>query len=306
MSVASVVTRVVLRLHLAAAWAGFCFLRGCERLFPPSVLSLLLWPPAVARDLVDLRPRRLLACWRCFPESWHPKPARFFCRQGLGISHPQPLSAWPDRLSTSRWLSRCRLEGENNLAGVREDRGVVLAGMHFGPWETIPYWLRAHGVVTTTLRGCGAPESLNSLTSYQYSLSPPPSVPVYLLAKDMSPLPRFAHLREILGPGRRLLVNVDVDRGPQFHLPFQNRQFRMATAAIRLAAMAEAALVPCLIRETAPWEFVISFGNPVPQEYQGDSPDLQAAGVHLLKEFSKIITRYPEQCRTRLLFAMSP
>jgi hypothetical protein len=33
---------------------------------------------------------------------------------------------------------------------------------------------------------------------------------------------------------------------------------------------------------------------------------LQAIGTHLLQEFSKVITRYPEQCNMRLLRAMFP
>ena len=33
---------------------------------------------------------------------------------------------------------------------------------------------------------------------------------------------------------------------------------------------------------------------------------MQAIGTHLLQEFSKVITRYPEQCNMRLLRAMFP
>jgi hypothetical protein len=80
----------------------------------------------------------------------------------------------------------------------------------------------------------------------------------------------------------------------------------MATGAIRLAAMADAELIPCLITEPASWQFVLHFGTPVPRGYLGKSPDMQAIGAHLLSEFSKVITRYPEQCRPRLLSAMSP
>jgi len=79
----------------------------------------------------------------------------------------------------------------------------------------------------------------------------------------------------------------------------------MATGAIQLAVMADAELIPCLIRETGSRRFAIHFGDPVPRAYLRDPPDLQAAGAHLLEEFSKVITRYPEQCRPRLLSALS-
>jgi len=46
-----------LMVKLVASYA-FHFLRLCERVLPPSVLSLLLWPPASAWDFLYLRQRR--------------------------------------------------------------------------------------------------------------------------------------------------------------------------------------------------------------------------------------------------------
>ena len=307
MNIASEATKLVLRLKLAAGWAAFYFLRGCERVLPPGVLSALLWPPSALWDLVQIPQRKLMDSWRRFPESWHPKPARFFVRQSLGLYHPQLIYTWPDRLGNQRWLSRCRREGGSELIGSRKgDRGVVFASVHFGAPETLPYWLRAHGIVTTMIRGRAAPESLKSLSSYQYSLSPPADVQMFLDAKDFIPLPRFARIGRFLGPGRRLLVMVDVDRGPQFYVPFENRLFRMATGAINFAALAGAELIPCLVTEPASWRFILHFGTPVPQHYLSRSPDMQAIGTHLLTEFSKVIVRYPQQCKSRFLSAFSP
>jgi hypothetical protein len=72
----------------------------------------------------------------------------------------------------------------------------------------------------------------------------------------------------------------------------------MSTGAIQPATMADADLVPCLIAEISTWKFTIHFGTPVPRHYLGSSPDMQAVGAHLLKEFSKVVSRYPEQCKT--------
>ncbi len=292
MSVASAVNRPISGLKLAFAWIAFCFVRLCERLLPPSLLSLLLWPPAAAWDLVQLRQRKPLNHWRRFPESWRPK--RLFYM-------------WPDRLCAKRWLSRCRLEGESNLNGLREgNRGVVLASLHFGPFEIMPYWLRAYGIIAMSVRTRPS-DSLKSLTDYQYSLSPPANVPVFVFAEDLTPLPRFSHIGKILGPGRGLVVMVDPVRGLQADVPFfEDRMFRMSTGAIRLATMADADVVPCLIAETSTWKFTIHFGTPVPHHYLGRSPDMQAVGAHLLKEFSQVVSRYPEQSRMRLARAMWP
>jgi lauroyl/myristoyl acyltransferase len=177
--------------------------------------------------------------------------------------------------------------------------------LHFGPYELLPYWLRAYGIVTTSVR-VKPPDSLKSLTNYQFSLSPPADVPVFLYVEDLIPLPRFSHVRKILGPGRRLLVMVDVVQGIQVDVPFEDRIFRMSTGAIRLATMANAELIPCVIAEICTWKFVIRFGAPVPRKYLGKVPDMQAIGAHLLKEFSQVVSRYPEQCKIRLARAMWP
>ena len=303
---ASAAKRLVLWLKLAVAWGSFYLVRLSERLLPTWMLSLLLWPPAAAWDLLQVRQRQPLTHWRNFPRSWRPKRWRFVLRQSLGLYHSQLFYMWPDRLRAPRWLERCRLEGGSDLIGTREgDRGVVLASLHFGPFEIMPYWLRAHGIVATSVRAA-APDSLKSLTSYQYALSPPADVPVFISAEDLTPMPRFAHVRKILGPGRRLLVMLDPDRGITLRIPFEDRIFRMATGAIRLAAMTGSELIPCLITETASWQFTIHFGEPVPRQYLGNSPDMHIIGAHLLKEFSKVVTRHPEQCKMRLLKAMLP
>jgi lauroyl/myristoyl acyltransferase len=213
---------------------------------------------------------------------------------------------WPDRLTRPRWLNRCRFEGDRNLLEVSEgDQGIVLASIHFGPFEILPYWLRAFGIPATSVRA-DPPAALRSLTNYQYSLSPPTDIPLFLFASELTPFPRFSHIRKILGPGRRLLVMIDPNRGVMADIPFEDRIFHMATGAIRLAQMAGARLIPCMITEDATWKFTIHIGTPVPQEWLGRSPDMQLIGTHLLGEFSKVVRRFPVQCKMRCLRAMWP
>jgi lauroyl/myristoyl acyltransferase len=283
----------------------FHFLRLSERVLPLSMLSLVLWAPAAVWDLLHLRQRTPLTCWRRFPESWRPKRWRFVLRQSLALYHAQLLYVWPDRLRTARWLSRCELEGGSDYIGPCEGkRAVVGVSLHFGPVATLPYWLRAHGVVLTSVR-TPAIEPLQGLTNYQFSLSPPADVPVFLSTREIGSKP-LSSIRKILGPSQRLGMLLDVDRGKQFYVRFENRLFRMATGPIRLAQMLDAELIPVLIVETSTWKYTIHFGTPVPQNYLGNPPDMQAIGTHLLHEFSKVITRYPEQCNMRLLRAMFP
>ena len=88
------------------------------------------------------------------------------------------------------------------LERADNDRGIVLVSVKFGPFEILPYWLRAYGIPATSVRA-DPPEALRSLTNYQYSLSPPADIPVFIFASDLTPVPRFSHIRKILGPGRR-------------------------------------------------------------------------------------------------------
>jgi len=288
------------------AFCVFHFLRLSERVLPLSVLSFLLWPPAAVWDLLHLRQRAPLTYWRRFPESWRPKRWRFVLRQSLALYHAQLVYVWPDRLRTARWLSRCRLEGGGDYVGSCEGkRAVVGVSLHFGPIATLPYWLRAHGIITTSVR-TPTIEYLQDLANYQFSLSPPADVPVFFSTSEIGLTPRLSSIRKTLGPAKRLGMLADVDRGKQFYFRFEDRLFRMATGPIRLAQMLDAELVPVLIIETSTWNYTIHFGSPVPQHYLGSPPDMEAIGTHLLQEFSKVITRYPEQCNMRLLRAIFP
>jgi lauroyl/myristoyl acyltransferase len=293
------VKRVEFWLIAGFAWAGFYSMRFAERVLAHRVVRLLLWLPAAAWGLAELDGRKLLRSWRRFPEAWRPGFIRYFLRRTLNHPHARLVYVWPDRLRSARWLARCRLKANGNLALVRDKkRGVILASLHFGPFETLPYWLRAHDIVATTL--LGQPNPWQRLKRHQYSLSAPANVPLFL------PVSHLPSVRQFLGPGGRPLVFVDVNRGKQIYIPFDNYLFRMATGAIRLAALADAELIPCLIIETASWHFTLHFGKPVPKRYLGRTPDLEAAAAHLLDEFLQVVTRYPLQFGHRLLSCISP
>lgn len=277
---------------------GFHLARLGERLLPQSVLSLLLWPAAAAWGLTEAGKQRMaLALWPRFPEAWRPDRARFLLRQSLGLNHARFLYLWPDRLPSYRWIKRCHLEGNFNLTQAQQlNRPIVFVSLHFGPFETLPVWLRAHGIAVTVLVGRPPPRRAHKL----YLMSPPADVPLVVSVNEMY------RIRQFLRPGQRLLILIDVDRGKQIQVPFDNHSFRMSTGAIRLAAMTNAEMIPCLMVERDTWDFAIHFGSPVPQRYLGRSPDMKAAATHLLNELLQVVTRYPSQCGHRLLSCITP
>lgn len=88
------------------------------------------------------------------------------------------------------------------------DRGIVLPWSILAPFEALPYWLRNPA---TSVRA-DPPQALRSLTDQQYSLTPPAGVPVFIFSSDLTPIPRFSHIRKILGPGRPGLFNLIVKK----------------------------------------------------------------------------------------------
>ena len=78
---------------------------------------------------------------------------------------------------------------------------MVGVSLHFGPVATLPYWLRAHGGVLTSVR-TPAIDHLQGLTNYQFSLSPPADVPVFLSTSEIGSSPRHSSIRKIPSPSR--------------------------------------------------------------------------------------------------------
>lgn len=273
-------------------------IRAAERLLPLSILSFFLWPAAVAWALIEANTdRKALVAWARFPASWRPGRLAFFFLQTIGFAHSRLVYLWPHRLSRARWLRRCPLEADYDLEKLlRSERPIIFASVHFGPFRTLPYWLRAHGIAATTL--VGRPVSADSALIDR--LSPPADMPV------LSAVDNMRALRKSLVARRRLVILMDVDRGRQVAVKSGDEVFRIASGAIRLAAASGAELVPCAIIRKGSWNFGIHFGPPVSRELLGKVPDVESAASHLLEELLPVIRRDPAQCRHRFLNHIGP
>ncbi|MGI8890852.1 MAG: hypothetical protein ACR2G0_08750 [Chthoniobacterales bacterium] len=235
-------------------------------------------------------------------ESWRrlaavestPNSSKVWKWQGLGSHHARAVYLFPDRLAEDRWLKRCHLTGPCDPFQLRDQaRRIVFASLHFGPFETLPYWLRAQGLPVTTLVGREAPRRV--LKQRQYSLSPPAGLPVVL------PVTEKGGVRQAVKDLQHLLVLMDVNRGRQIEVSYESLIFRLATGVMRIAAMTGAHLVPCLVTALPEWELAIHFGTPVPQSYLRPEPDLQGAALHLLRELLPVARQNRGQYGHRLL-----
>lgn len=280
-------TRFVLRKSVR-------LIRFLERVMPISVFSLITWPAAALWAVLEFKTgRRALGSWSRFPPQWRPRRIVYIFSQTIGFAHARLIYLWPDRLTRPRWLDRCRLEADYDLQNLLTgDRPIVFVSLHFGPFRTLPYWLRAHGIPSTTL--VGSPVSPQSAWIDRHSA--PADVPVLMWINEMRAI------RRSLDGARRLLILMDVGRGKLVPVPFENHFFWMATGAIRLAASAGALLVPCLIVEKKGiWNFVVHFGSPVPDEHLQGTPNLEAAASHIFHEMLPVVEKFPAQCRHRML-----
>ena len=275
---------------------GFVLIRLAERLLPQRLLSFLLWPLAGALSLIEIgKKQRAFAAWRRLAEfEATPSRTRLWFWHSVGADHARLVYLFPDRLGQPRWLRRCRLTASDELDRVRSTkRRIVFVSLHFGPFETLVYWLRAQSLPVTALVGRPAPRQ--TLKQHQYALSPPSGLPVVL------PVTELGALREAISRVQHLLVFMDVERGRQVEVRFDQLICRLATGPIRLAAMANAELIPCLTTVSPGWNFTLHFGRPVPRNYFVPTPDIELVTGHLLEEFFPIVRQHPAQCGHRLL-----
>ncbi|MEO8044589.1 MAG: hypothetical protein ABI674_06750 [Spartobacteria bacterium] len=278
------------------AWASFHLVRLGERILPRPFFALALWPALGVLAFWNFaKSHKVKNAWHRFPRRWRPSRASYFLQQTVGMAHARVVYTWPDRFPARHWRSRCELAGDCDLAALRQsERPVVFATLHFGPFETLPYWLRAFGLPVTALVGRPAPRQ--RLKNQQYSLSAPADIPVVVPVTDA------ARLRRTMERARFLLVYMDVNRGKQIAVPFGDHMLRLATGAIRLAMMRGALLVPCLIVASHPWRYTIHFQPwlTCPESSEG-SAELRSIAGRLCDGFLPLLARFPAQCSPRLL-----
>ncbi len=275
-------------------------MRLLERVLPQTVLSILLWPAAVIWNTTERHKRReVRADWYRFPPEWRPDRFLFSLTQNLRLTHSRFIYLWVECTIKKRWLKHCRLRGQVDLDKFRHSpRPIIFVTLHFGPLQVLPVWLRAHGIPVTMLVGPAEPrQCLRERFSKRVVGA---EIPLLLPVTEIGRVPEF------IKPHRRLGVSIDVERGKQVVVRQGNYSFRLATGALRLAALSGGEVIPCLITfERGAWNVGLHFGAPVPEEYLGPTPDLNAAASHIMGEFLPIITSHPHLISPRLLKAMS-
>jgi hypothetical protein len=208
---------------------------------------------------------------------------------------------FPDRLTEAKWMNHCRMDGLGYLqAAQQNERPVVLAFCHFGPYCLLRSWLRAAGFPAGVLLA-GEAARRTRLRRFQDRFSIRPEIPLVLYQDH------WREVAEFLKAGNPLLIAIDVPSGKQLDVPFsEGWTFQMAAGAVRLALRHQAELIPCCIIDEGAWHFRIKLGPPVPRDYLTSGADGFHAGKYLIEEMLHDFHSCPGQCTADLTRCLKP
>ncbi|MSR25690.1 MAG: hypothetical protein EXS06_01540 [Planctomycetaceae bacterium] len=268
-------------------------IRFVERLVPPPMLACVLWPFvavfAFGRSLSEAgrraqrgfaeacgRPLGSAELWRCF----------------IGETYVRLATLWPERFVTRAWQRRFVVTGlERVLDCQATRRPVVLAVIHAHHVHLIQLFLRAHGVSVASLTY--APQSSEKRRLIHRAVdrrSPLAGLPhSFPRAKIRS---AYAFLRD----GKCLLVACDVPTKDAVTMPWALGTIRIHVGPYRLAALAEASVIPAVCWQEKPWLFHLSFGEPaIAPARSSDILAFEPLARYCLAIWRPLLERHPEQ-----------
>ncbi|MEW6302928.1 MAG: hypothetical protein AB1705_05625 [Verrucomicrobiota bacterium] len=277
--------------RLSVARSAFHAFRLAERLCPPGLLRALACLGAVPCAAFDL-PRRAdwqsgLARLAGWPE---PAARAAYFPARLRFHLQRVLASIPDRLGQDHWRVRCRLQGHEFLqAALDARRPVILATLHFGGLVMHRDWLRTFGIPAATF--LGEPIHRHALKRLKHSLAPFPHIPCLLTDQNLRTVLRFLQ-------SGVLVALVDHPAGRPIHAPVPGGMWRVSSTAWRLAALADAVVIPFLTTETAPWQFTLHFGEPLPAA--ASPAGFPAVASQLWTRVQPVLAATPDQCHQEL------
>jgi lauroyl/myristoyl acyltransferase len=278
--------------RLLVSWL-FHSLRAIERLLPPSLLAGILWPGVAA-----------YAFCRCLGKAGRSRASSFAAAYGrppgflstfrafIGETYGRLVTLWPDRLTAARWQRRFTVSGlEPLLACQAAGRPVVLAIIHFHHMNLLRLFLRAHGLPVASLTyGPGMTAVRRSINSAVDRCTPLVDTP------HKFPLEQLRSAYAFLRSGNCLLIACDKRSNDSILLPTELGTISIHLGPFRLAAMANALVVPAMVWQKRPWKFHVALGEPtLPPANSSDLSVFQPIAKHCLSTWQIMIREYPEQ-----------
>lgn len=270
------------RMRTLAGRCVFSSVRILERALPPAALRASLLPLASCLARLDLAriggPRRANAMERLLPDAGNCTKTAFL--EGRRRFHLQrALLNLPDRFTEPAWRDRFRMDGSDRLeAAIQSPKPVVLVTLHHGTHMILRYALRAMGYPIATLVSERL-QDRSALKRRKDSLSDFPSVPGVFSGHFPKAAIRF------LRNNGTLIAMLDHAQGRMLHVPIPGGTWRVSSTPFRIARAARACVLPVLIHEESPWQFLIRIGNPLPTGLLAREKDFPAAAQFLWQEY---------------------
>lgn len=240
--------------------AFFHGLRSAERLVPPFLFAYALWPAVAA-----------FAFYCTAVQAGHPRrsdPAEPYGRRPgfrhrwrtcIDETYGRLATLWPDRFDAPAWRKRFVVAGlEQLLACSAAGKPIVLAVIHAPHLNVLRLFLRRQGLPVATLMYSPnvtvVRRLINAAADQRSSLSGTPHS--FSLGQLRS---SYAFLRS----GHCLLIACDKpsEDAIEVHTPLGG--LRVHVGPFRLAAIANASVVPAVIWQERPWQFQVDLGQPM-------------------------------------------
>ena len=270
-------------------------IRFVERLVPPPLLSCVLWPFVAVFAFGRFFSEAGRRAQRGFTEACgRPLGSAELWQSFIGETYVRLATLWPERFVTRAWQRRFIVTGlERVLDCQAARRPVVLVVIHAHHVNLIQMFLRAHGVPIASL-------TYASMSSEKRRL-------IHRAVDHRSPLARVSHtfsLAELrsayafLRDGKCLLVACDVPTKDAVTMPWALGTIRINVGPYRLAALAEASVIPAVCWQEKPWLFHLSFGEPgLAPARSSDILAFEPLARHCLTIWRPLLERHPEQVR---------
>ena len=150
------------------------------------------------------------------------------------------------------------IEGEEYVKeALRQKRGMILTGAHYGNWELLMAWGAQHGYpIYAVARGPDDPDVDELLTRYRGNCG----LKVLDRRTDAA---KTLKLVRLLKSGNFIVIAGDVHETDGIDLPFFGRNCKTPTGAASLALLADVPLVPYFLFRKAPFSHKAVIGEAI-------------------------------------------
>ena len=276
------------------------------RRLPPSLLILVLFPPAIIKTAIEIfLLKKTAACyWKLsagLTSTIPPVPISkiFWVRLRLNINRLMTYSG--GQIRDPRWQARIEYSGFNDLLDhVTSGRSVLLATVHYGSPREASTIIRSQGLRLSAL-------AYNRLTPLEEKsvkdrdqLWGLENVPVILNPDDLWAARDF--LRE---SGNMLLLLIDCQHNPRNMTgTFLGGQISAAKGVVKFAEMTNAVVVPVACTSTGLLKWRLWFGEGMNCDGDANVLDSQEFLQRILLQLESEIEKNPEQMQPELIGSM--